>query len=81
MSLHFSGRQIDGIWHTAIVVFDTEFFFGGGGIENCAPGGTVMGEPQSVVDLGNTEIPHEMLMEYLQDLANTSYRYEHIELY
>ena len=36
-----------------------------------------MGEPQSVVDLGSTEIPHEMLMEYLQDLANTSYRYEH----
>lgn len=34
----FSGKQIDGIWHTGIVVYGKEFFFGGmGGIECCAP--------------------------------------------
>ena len=33
-----SGKQIDGIWHTGIVVFGKEFFFGGtGGIECCPP--------------------------------------------
>jgi hypothetical protein len=29
-SLQFLGRKIDGIWHTGIVVYDREFFFGGG---------------------------------------------------
>ncbi|KAF1374174.1 hypothetical protein PFLUV_G00246810 [Perca fluviatilis] len=34
------GRQLDGIWHTAIVVHGKEFFFVGEGINNCPPGGT-----------------------------------------
>lgn len=37
MSGMLLGRQIDGIWHTAVVVFGREFFFGGQGIESCAP--------------------------------------------
>lgn len=31
------GRQIDGIWHTAVVVFGREYFFGSQGITSCAP--------------------------------------------
>jgi hypothetical protein len=30
MSQAFLGKYIEGIWHTGIVVYDTEFFFGGG---------------------------------------------------
>ena len=31
------GRQIDGIWHTAVVVFGREYFYGSGGITSCSP--------------------------------------------
>lgn len=36
---HFisTGRQIDGIWHTAVVVFGREYFFGAQGITSCPP--------------------------------------------
>lgn len=32
-----SGRQLDGVWHTGIVVYGQEFFFGGDGISSCNP--------------------------------------------
>ena len=35
--LFISGRHLDGIWHTSIVVFGREYFFGGGGIVSCKP--------------------------------------------
>ena len=31
------GKQIDGVWHTGVVVYGREYFFGGGGIEYCEP--------------------------------------------
>lgn len=31
------GRQIDGIWHTAVVVFGREYFFGSHGISSITP--------------------------------------------
>lgn len=36
--------------------------------------GTPIGEPDSIVDLGSTEVSEEILMEYLSSLAETSYR-------
>ncbi|PZC71076.1 hypothetical protein B5X24_HaOG214147 [Helicoverpa armigera] len=36
------GRQIEGVWHTAIVVYQREFFYGGGGITSCAPVSTAL---------------------------------------
>ncbi|XP_070267314.1 desumoylating isopeptidase 1 isoform X1 [Myotis yumanensis] len=32
------GKQLEGIWHTSIVVHKDEFFFGSGGISSCPPG-------------------------------------------
>lgn len=37
MSQLLLGRHIDGIWHTAVVVYGREFFFGGQGIQCCPP--------------------------------------------
>lgn len=37
MSQMFLGRHIDGVWHTAVVVFGREFFFGNQGITSCLP--------------------------------------------
>ena len=30
MSQMFLGKQIDGVWHTSIVVYGVEYYFGGG---------------------------------------------------
>ena len=30
MSMPFLGKQVDGIWHTGILVHGREYFFGGG---------------------------------------------------
>uniref|UniRef100_A0A3B5AF85 palmitoyl-protein hydrolase n=1 Tax=Stegastes partitus TaxID=144197 RepID=A0A3B5AF85_9TELE len=67
------GKQLDGIWHTAIVVHGKEYFFVGEGINDCPPGGTPLGEPDSVVDMGFTEVPAELFMEYLMSLAESTY--------
>ncbi|XP_062331016.1 desumoylating isopeptidase 1b [Osmerus eperlanus] len=68
------GKQLDGIWHTAIVVHGEEYFYGGEGIANCLPGRTELGEPNSVVDLGITEVTKEIFMEYLSSLGESTYR-------
>ncbi|KPJ12379.1 PPPDE peptidase domain-containing protein 2 [Papilio machaon] len=31
------GRQVAGVWHTAVVVFGREYFYGSGGITHCEP--------------------------------------------
>lgn len=67
------GKQLDGIWHTAIVVHGKEFFFVGEGINSCSPGATTMGEPDSIVDLGSTEVPAEIFMEYLNTLSQSTF--------
>ncbi|XP_034050663.1 desumoylating isopeptidase 1b [Thalassophryne amazonica] len=78
------GKHLDGIWHTGIVVHGKEFFYAGGGEEsiiNCPPGGTVLGEPDSIVDLGSTEVPAELFMEYLSSLAESTYRGDKYNLF
>lgn len=37
MSPLLLGRQIDGIWHTAVVVFGREYFYGAHGITSITP--------------------------------------------
>lgn len=75
------GMQLEGIWHTAIVIHGKEFFFSGQGINSCPPAGTPIGEPDSIVDLGSTEVSEEILMEYLNSLAETSYRGDKYNLF
>ncbi|KAI2666511.1 desumoylating isopeptidase 1-like protein [Labeo rohita] len=67
------GKQLDGIWHTSIVVYGEEFFYGGAGISSCTPGGTMLGPPDTVVELGNTEVTEEIFMDYLSSLGETTY--------
>ena len=67
MSMAFIGKQIDGIWHTGIVVYNKEFFYGGG-ICYDLPAKTPFGTPTKTIELGSTEIPEDMFMEMLKDL-------------
>ncbi|KAG7226502.1 hypothetical protein INR49_003823 [Caranx melampygus] len=75
------GKQLDGIWHTAIVVHGKEYYFVGEGINNCQPGGTPLGQPNSIVDLGFTEVPEEIFNEYLISLAESTYRGDKYNLF
>ena len=43
--------QIDGIWHTSIVVGGLEYYYGGG-VNQARPGSTPFGQPLQVIDLG-----------------------------
>lgn len=38
-------------------------------------GGSSLGEPDFVVDLGSTEVPEEIFMVYLTSLGESTYRY------
>ena len=62
------GEQLAGIWHTGIVVYNTEFFFGGG-IFEAPPGTTHFGQPTKVIELGETGIPLDVLHDFLAGLA------------
>uniref|UniRef100_U6CUY9 palmitoyl-protein hydrolase n=1 Tax=Neovison vison TaxID=452646 RepID=U6CUY9_NEOVI len=70
------GKQLEGIWHTSIVVHKDEFYFGVGGISSCPPGGTLLGPPDSVVDVGSTEVTEELFQEYLSSLRESLFRRE-----
>lgn len=67
LSPMLAGRQIDGIWHTSVVVYGREYFFGQG-IMSCPPGQSMHGTPLERVDMGTTMLPREVVMEYIETL-------------
>lgn len=75
MSKGIVGIQIDGIWHTGIVVYgkvlkvlQKEFYFGGGVCVD-PPARTPYGTPVQNIPLGSTEIPEAIFMDYLRELS------------
>jgi len=80
LSRQFLGKQIDGIWHTGIVVFGKEFYYGGG-ICKDPPSKTPYGTPMRSITLGETEIPEELFLEFLQEISYkfTSDKYDLFE--
>lgn len=44
------GKQLDGIWHTSIVAYGSEFWFGGKLLKS-PPGESVFGAPTMIIDL------------------------------
>lgn len=69
LSQGFLGKQIDGIWHTGIVVYGHEYFYGGG-IQATRPGCSMAGQPLEVHEMGYTRIPPEMFHEFLQGISH-----------
>lgn len=37
-------------------------------------GGTILGQPDQTVDLGRTEIPFDMFMDFLHELSTSTFR-------
>ncbi|KAF9492035.1 thioredoxin family protein [Pleurotus eryngii] len=67
LSRQLTGRQIDGIWHTSVVVFGREVFYGQG-IMTAAPGRSHHGTPLRVIDMGETSLDEATWNEYLDDM-------------
>ncbi|XP_047313314.1 desumoylating isopeptidase 1-like [Impatiens glandulifera] len=68
LSTTFLGKAIEGIWHTGIVVYGNEYYFGGG-IQHCSAGTTPYGNPVNVVELGVTHVPKDVFEMYLQEIS------------
>ncbi|PWN33445.1 DUF862-domain-containing protein [Meira miltonrushii] len=67
LSRQLTGRQFDAIYHTSIVVYSREWYFGQG-IFNETPGRTHFGQPIQKIDLGQTSIDPATFQEILTDL-------------
>lgn len=67
MSTPFLGTQIDAVYHTALVFGGIEYFFGAG-VQTTYPGATHHGRPMEVFPMGRTDLPIEVILEYLESL-------------
>ncbi|KAM8888174.1 desumoylating isopeptidase 1-like [Synchiropus picturatus] len=75
------GIQLDGIWHTSVVIYGREFSFVNDGILNCSPGSSFLGQPDRVIHLGSTEVPADIFKEYLRSLKESTYRGDKYNLF
>lgn len=62
------GKQVEGIWHTGLVVGGVEHFYGYG-LQHARAGCSPFGHPHRVLDLGCTQVDAQMREQLLQDLA------------
>ena len=67
LSFVLLGTYIDAIYHTSIVMDGIEYTYDGG-IKTTKPANTTLGKPKNVLTLGKTELPMEVIMEYLESL-------------
>jgi thiol-disulfide isomerase/thioredoxin len=67
MSRQFLGIQIDAVYHTSIVIDNIEYYFGQG-VQTCRAGATHHGQPMETIKLGRTDLPIEVILEYLESL-------------
>ena len=67
MSGQLLGVQIDAVYHTALVFGGIEYFFGAG-VQTTYPGSTHHGKPMEIIPMGKTDLPMEIILEYLDSL-------------
>ncbi|KAI3760242.1 hypothetical protein L1987_50635 [Smallanthus sonchifolius] len=68
LSMSFLGKAIEAIWHTGVVVYGTEYYFGSG-IQQIPAGTAPYGSPLRVIDLGVTHVPKDVFEMYLQEIS------------
>ncbi|UIZ21190.1 hypothetical protein KXD40_000511 [Peronospora effusa] len=64
------GKTIDGVWHTGVLVFGQEYFFGGGGIQAMAPELVVQRygmQPVRTIPLGETNLSQQQFEQFLRE--------------
>ncbi len=67
MSPSLLGIKIDAVYHTAVVLGGVEYFYGAG-VQTCYPGTTHHGRPMEIISLGKTDLPLDIILEYLESL-------------
>ncbi|KAJ3011637.1 UNVERIFIED_CONTAM: hypothetical protein HDU68_001596 [Siphonaria sp. JEL0065] len=67
LSVQLTGQHIAGIWHTSVVAYGKETYFGQG-IAVEYPESTPHGNLVERIDLGETEIPEEVFWEYIDSM-------------
>lgn len=67
MSATFLGIHIDAVYHTALIFGGIEYFFGAG-VQTSYPGATHHGKPMEIISMGTTNLPIEIILEYLESL-------------
>lgn len=67
MSMSMLGFQLDAIYHTSIELEGMEYVYDGG-INVIRPGSSHLGRPMERIFLGKTELPLEVIVEYLDSL-------------
>jgi len=72
MSSSLIGKQIDGIWHTGVVVYGLEYFYGGG-VQRLPPNQVVQNfglTPVDTIELGETEMEQEDFHQFLETIQS-----------
>ncbi|KAI1422133.1 PUL domain-containing protein [Xylaria sp. FL1777] len=69
LSLGMLGFQLDAIYHTSIELEGTEYVYDSG-INTIRPGSSHLGRPLERIHLGKTELPLEVIVEYLDSLRD-----------
>ncbi|KAI9646898.1 hypothetical protein NHQ30_004898 [Ciborinia camelliae] len=78
-SAAFMGVQIDAVYHTAVVFGGIEYTYDGG-VKTVKPGCTHLGKPMQVLELGKTDLPMDVILEYLESLK-AIYTFEAYDLW
>lgn len=69
LSAALLGIQIDAVYHTSIVMEGVEYVYDGG-IKTVRPGETHLGKPLQIIPLGQTSLPMEIIIDYLESLKS-----------
>jgi len=69
MSMSLIGIQLDAIYHTSIQLNGREYVYDGG-IVSIIPGSSHLGQPLERLLLGTTELPMDVVEEYLDSLRS-----------
>ena len=71
LSTSLLGKYLEGIWHSGIVVYGVEYFYGGG-VCRQDPNSYLSGIPTKIIPLGHTQIRKEEFESFLDSI---SYKY------
>ncbi|BGP31476.1 hypothetical protein JCM10296v2_003241 [Rhodotorula toruloides] len=66
-----TGRPVEGIWHTSLVLYGMEVFFGQGISIVSPPGTTHHGVPKKKLPCGVTHLDKQTFLEYIEGLRET----------
>ncbi|KAM0071260.1 putative PPPDE peptidase domain-containing protein [Helianthus debilis subsp. tardiflorus] len=68
ISSSFRGKPIEGVWHTGVVVYGNEYYFGGG-VQLTPVGTAPYGTPLQAIDLGVTKVQKDEFESYLKKIS------------